>query len=277
MKGPALHALGFLSAWGAGVGVLPADARLAAAGRPVLSLGRPERDGERFRRTTREGLLALAAVESALEDGGAHRLAIAGDRTALVYVTAAAYAPSNQRFIEGRGGSIRFAETAPAVVPAEVAIELHLSGPYAIFLGGPPATLRGIWHAAGLIADGECDRALVLGVEIFEECEGLYARSGRLCRRPLVEAAACLWLEAGQGTLSLESGRDGAGETGTDLRRRLGETFCCEPLAALDSWRRMDRAGTLNLTGRWRGETARLVWTDPMPRPLLAATRREEP
>ncbi len=262
MRGPSLRALGFLSAWGSGTDGLPEDARAAAGGRRVLSLGRPERDGERFRRATREGLLALAAVEAALEDGDARRQAIAGDRTALIYVTAAAYAASNRRFIEGRGGSIRFAETAPAVVPAEVAIELGLAGPYAIFLGGPPATLRAIWHAAALLAAAACDRALVLAVEIFEECEDLYVRARRPSRPPLVEAAACLLLEAGRGALHIDAG---PGRPDARLRRRLGETFCCEPLAALDLWRRRGAAGTLQLTGRWWGETARLVWTDPMP------------
>src|SRR5262245_55848046 len=201
MRAPAIRALGVLTGWGAGADALPADARAAADGRAVLSLGRPHRDGERWRRATREGLLALAAVEAALDDAGAGREAVAGERTALVYVTAAAYAPSNHRFIEGRGGSIHFAETAPAGVPAEVAIELGVSGPYAIFIGGPPATLRAIAHAARLLEAGAADRALVLAVEIFEECADLYARSRRLMAAPLVEAAACLWLAAGRGSV----------------------------------------------------------------------------
>jgi hypothetical protein len=268
MRGPSLRALGVLSAWGRGIAAWPVDAAVAAAGRPVLSLGRPAREGERFRRATREGLLGLAAVEAALEDAGAERTAIAGDRTAVIYVTAAAYARSNRRFIEGRGGSIHFAETAPAVVSAEIAIELGLSGPYAIFIGGPPATLRAIWHGATLLAAGACDRALVVAVEIFEECEDLYARAARLWRRPLVESAACLWLEPGTGDVVIEPGR---GDGGAALRRRLGETFSCEPLAALDLWRHRGGAGTLELTGCWRGEAARLVWSDPMRRQEAAA------
>ncbi len=263
-RAPSVRALGFLSAWGRGIDALPGDARAAARGRRVLSLGRPAREGERFRRATREGLLALAAVEMALEDGGAGREAIAGGGTALIYVTAAAYGPSNRRFIEGRGGSIHFAETAPAVAPAEVSIELGLSGPYAIFIGGPPATLRAISHAAMLLEAGACEGALVLAVEIFEECADLYARARRPTAGPLVEAAGCLWLEPGRGALHIDSARGERRET--EIRRRLGETFCCEPLAALDLWRRRGAAGTLDLTGRWRGETARLVWTDPAPR-----------
>jgi hypothetical protein len=249
---------------------LPPDARAAADGRSLLSLGRPAREGERFRRATREGLLALAAVEAALEDGGAGREAIAGERTAVIYVTAAAYARSNRRFIEGKGGSIHFAETAPAVAPAEVAIELGLAGPYAIFIGGPPTTLRAIWHGAMLLAAGACDRALVLAVEIFEECEDLYVRAARLRRRPLVEAAACLWLEPGAGELVVEPG-PAAARADADLGRRLGETFSCEPLAGVDLWRFRGGVGTLHLTGRWRGETARLVWSDPVLAPAGAA------
>jgi hypothetical protein len=269
VRGPSLRAVGFVCAWGTTTAALPADARAAAAGRPVLSLGRPAREGERFRRATREGLLGLTAVEAALADGGAGRDAVAGERTALVYVTAAAYGRSNRRFIDGRAGSIHFAETAPAVVPAEVAIELGLSGPYAIFIGGPPATLRAIWHGAMLLAAGACDRALVLAVEVFDECADLYARAGRLWRPPLVEAAACLWLEPGAGDLVIEPGRGEAIDAG--LRQRLGETFSCEPLAGVDLWRHRGAAGTLHLTGRWRGETTRLVWTRPMERPEEAA------
>jgi hypothetical protein len=228
----------------------------------VLSLGRLARDGEAWRRTTREGLMAVSAVEAALEDAGSAPAAIAGARTALVYVTAAAYGPSNRRFIEGRAGSIRFAETAPAVVSAEVSIALGVCGPYAILIGGPPTTLRAIHHAAVLLESGECDRALILAVEVFEECADLYARAARSTAHPLVEAAACLWLERGRGTLELEPGpRRRPNET---LRRRLGETFSVEPLAALDFWRRSPTQGTLELAGRWRGQSTRLVWTEAM-------------
>jgi len=68
----------------------------------ILRLARPDRPGDRFRRATRECLLALAAVDAMLEDGKASREAIAGERTALLYVTAAAYGASNRQFIERR-------------------------------------------------------------------------------------------------------------------------------------------------------------------------------
>ena len=265
MRGPSIRGLGLLTAWGAGIASAPDDARAAAAGRPVVSLGRLEREGAEWRRTTREGLIAVAAVEAVLADAGAAPEAVAGDRTALIYVTAAAYGPSNRRFIEGRGGGIHFAETAPAVVPAEVAIAFKLSGPYAILLGGPPATLRAVAHGAALLASRACDRVLVLAVEIFEECAELYARARRAPGDPLVEAAACLWLEAGRGTVTLAAGAPR--RAASALRRRLGETFSVEPLAAVDWWRERGAVGTLELTGRWRAESTRLIWTEPMAGP----------
>src|SRR5262249_21279252 len=133
MRAPSVRALGLLS-----------GDRPAPGATPILALERPERPGDRFRRATRECLLALAAVDAMLEDGRASRAAIGGDRTALLYVTAAAYGASNREFIERRGGVTHFAYTAPAVVPAEVAIEFGGTGAYRILIGGaappPPAT-----------------------------------------------------------------------------------------------------------------------------------------
>lgn len=257
MRAPAVRALGFLSASRRGADGSREDTPAC----PVLSLGRPTPSDVRLRRATRECLLAIAAVEAMLEDGKAGREAIAGERTALLYATAAGYAASNRNFIDG-GGSIHFAYTAPAVVPAEVAIEFGVTGPYAIFLGGPPATLRAIWQAAILLESGACDRALVLAAEIFAECADLYARAPRLMARPLVEAAGCLWLEPGQGRLLLESRRSGKGRARAS-RAEAGEMFGCEPLAALDRWRRGGESAPLDLMGVWRGEQARLVWSEP--------------
>ena len=258
MRAPALRALGFLS----GADTVREEAREVARGHSVLSLGRPRPRDERRRRATRECLLALAAVEAMLEDGSAGAPAIAGERTALLYATAAGYAASNRAFIERRGGSIHFAYTAPAVVPAEVAIEFGVTGPYAIFLGGPPATLRAIWQAAIWLEAGMCDRALVLAVEIFEECADLYARTRRPGSRPLAEAAGCAWLEPGHGDLTFQSERGGRPRAGT-RHAEASEMFGCEPLAALDRWRRGPPPTPLELSGAWRGEQARLVWTEP--------------
>ncbi|HET9856178.1 MAG TPA: beta-ketoacyl synthase N-terminal-like domain-containing protein [Methylomirabilota bacterium] len=224
----------------------------------ILVLPRPDRPGDRFRRATRECLLALAAVDAMLEDGSAPREAIAGERTGLLYVTAAAYGASNRAFIERQGGVMHFAYTAPAVVPAEVAIEFGVAGPYGILIGGAPATLRAIKQAARLLEAGTCDRVLVLAVEIFEECADLYARHRRSYRWPLVETAACLWLERGAGTISFESARDGRRAVGA---AGPGERFAAGPLADLRDWRARGTAGSVELSGRWRGEQARLHWS----------------
>jgi hypothetical protein len=223
----------------------------------ILALPRPNRPGDRFRRATRECLLALAAVDAMLEDGKASREAIAGERTALLYVTAAAYAASNREFIERRGGVMHFAYTAPAVVPAELAIEFGVAGAYGILIGGAPATLRAIEHAARLLEAGTCDRALVLVVEIFEECADLYARHRRYLGWPLVETAACLWLERGGGELVFESARGGGRSEGVGA----GERLAAAPLADLRDRRARTPAGPFELTGRWRGEHARLLWS----------------
>ena len=268
MRAPHPRALGFLSARAREAHVLPDGDQPA-----VHSFGRPARE-TRSRRATRECLLALAAVDAMLEDGTAPRDAIAGERTALLYTTAACYAASNRSFIEG-GGGIHFAYTAPAVVPSEVAIEFGVTGPYAIFLGGPPATLRAIWQAALLLESGVCDRALVLAVEIFEEVGDLFARAPRLVGRPLVEAAACLWLEPGQGRLVFESSR-AEGRRSRVTEADDGEMLGCGPLAALDRWRRSGSRAPLELCGVWRGERARLVWDQDVTSSRVGAQERGE-
>jgi hypothetical protein len=263
MPAPAIRALGLLEGSRPSAPTISVPSvdrgRAGAMSEPprhtILALPRPERPGDRFRRATRECLLALAAVDAMLEDGQASREAIAGERTALLYVTAAAYGASNREFIERRGGVMHFAYTAPAVVPAEVAIEYGVGGAYGILIGGAPATLRAIEQAGRLLESGACDRALVLVVEIFEECADLYARHHRFYRWPLVETAGCLWLERGAGALAFESTRgDGA------RAARAGERFAADPLADLRDWRRGGAAGPIELTGRWRGEHARLAW-----------------
>ncbi|MET0849621.1 MAG: beta-ketoacyl synthase N-terminal-like domain-containing protein [Candidatus Rokuibacteriota bacterium] len=262
---PVVRGLGLLSGWGRGAAAIPGDAVVAAAGRRTVGLGRvsgPRYTGDRYRRTTRECLWALASVEAMLEDVGAARETLAGDGTALVFVSAAVYAASNRAFIEGGGGSTHFAYTAPAVVPAEVAIEFGLTGPSAIFIGGPPATLRAIWHAATLLAERACDRVLVLAVETFAECEDLYETIRRRTPAPFVEASGCLWLEPGPGRLSLAPVSVPRRAMGATVRRRIGETFACEPLAAVALWRAAGCPGPLCLEGGWRGEAVRLAWED---------------
>ena len=266
LPAPRVRAIGLCSGWGRGSAAIPDDAAAAAGGRALVGLGPADAaaagiSAERTRRATRECVWALASVQAMLEDGATGREAIAGDGTALVFVTAAAYGASNRAFIEGSGGGTHFAYTAPAVVPAEVAIEFGLTGPSALFIGGPTATLHGIWHAASLLAGDACERALVLAVETFAECAELYERARALTVAPLVEAAGCLWLEPGTGSLSLALGRArGRGRPG--IARQVGETLACEPLCAVARWRAGGAGEPLVLDGRWRGEAARLSWHD---------------
>lgn len=271
MRAPAIRAIGLLSGWGPGAAAVPADAAAAAAGRAVLPLEAPALDPERFRRSRRECLLGVAAVGAMLEDAGVGAGAVAGERTALLFVTATAYAASNRDFIEARPGGMYFPYTAPSAVPAEVAIEFGLTGPYEILIGGPPATMRAVARAAALLDSGTCDRALVLAVEIFAECADLFARSRGPLARPLVEAAGCLWLDPGQGTLSFERRRGGRRES-VGERHRLGEMLACEPIATLALARSRGTLGPPRLTGAWRGETARLRWSRH-PYPVRGAAR----
>jgi beta-ketoacyl synthase-like protein len=269
MRAPSIRAIGLLSGWGRGPTAVPPDAVAAAADRLVIGLDRPALDPERFRRSRRECLLGVAAVAAMLEDAGEGPESIAGEGTGLVFVTAAAYAASNREHIEPGGGSVYFPYTTPAAVPAEVAIAYGVTGPYGILIGGPTAGLEAIAHAAGMLEAGGCRRALVLGVEIFEECADLFVRGGRLSG-PLVETAACLWLEPGTGTMTLERHRGRRGDL-DGVRRRLGEMWSCEPLAALALHRAAGRGGPLAIDAAWRGETARLSFSEA---PYRDARRR---
>jgi len=246
--------VGVLTGWGAGVEALPEDARRAAGDRHVITLPTPAVSGERFRRATRECLLAVAAVDAALRDGGLGRAAIAGPRTALVYVTAAAYGASNKTFITG-GGPLYFPYTAPSAVPAEVAIEFGLTGGYVILVGGSATAVDALWQASTLLAGGRADRALVLAVETFEECEDLWARGRWTTPRPLVEAAACAVLSRGSG--SARGSEEGA-MLERIVARRAGEMLACAPLVAL-ALARAAAAPSARVTGQWRGRRAEIA------------------
>jgi Beta-ketoacyl synthase, N-terminal domain len=269
-------AAGVLTGWGPGIAALPADARRAAGDRRIIKLDRPALAGDRFRRATRECLLGVAAVENMLGDGGLGRDAIRGDRTALVYVTAAAYGASNRLFVEAgsarlpraaselsTGGveaatgiaaaTLHFPYTAPSAVPAEVAIEFGLTGGYVILIGAAPAAIDALWQAGTLLAGGRCDRALVLAVETFEECADLYARGRWLARGPLVEAAACVLLVADGVSAADADPEPGALEI--SARVRAGETLACAPLIAL-ALARQEGGDEARVTGAWRGRRA---------------------
>lgn len=260
-RGADLRAVGLVTGWGGGLAALPTDAARAAAGRTMIAIEPPAVPGERFRRATRECLLGVTAVGALLDAAGYSRGEIAGPDTALLYVTAGAYGASNRAFVEAAttGRALHFPYTAPSAVPAEVAIEFGLTGAYVIFTGGATSTLEALGHAAGLLGRGECERALVLAVETFRECEDLHARARWLLGRPLVEAAVCAVLTAGDGDLRLTDAAVARGDLAPRARRRAGETLACEPLIALALGLESgdDR---LCVSGTWRDRRLTLEW-----------------
>jgi len=262
VTGTEVAAVGVVTGWGEGAAALPSDAVRAAAGRRVIAAARPPLVGERFRRATRECLLGVAAVEALLREANLEREEIRGCETALVYVTAAGYGAANHGFIvagAATGATLHFPYTAPSAVPAEVAIEFGLTGPYVILLGGAAATIDGLWQATLQVGRGQCRRALVLAVETFSECEELWARGRWLLRPPLVESAACALLIPGPSRATYAPA-----PTESPLealaRARAGETLACAPLIALALARAGGGAGPFRLTGQWRGRRAGLAW-----------------
>lgn len=262
--GVELRGVGVVTGWGEGVAALPADAARAADGRGTLAVERPPLAGERFRRATRECLLGVTAVQALLRATGLGREDVTGSDTALVYVTAAGYGASNRMFIEAAttGSALHFPYTAPSAVPAEVAIEFGFTGAYVIFVGGATTTLEALAHAATLLDRRECERALVLAVETFRECEDLHGRGRWLLGRPLVESAACALLQRGAGALRVVEDDAVDASLSREIRRRAGETLACEPLMALALGLESgdDR---LYVTGAWRGRRLAFEWTCP--------------
>jgi len=261
VTGVSLAGVGVITGWGRGLEAWPDDATVAAGDRAVVTVATPRLDGERFRRATRECLLGVAAVQATLDDAGLGRGAIAGTRTALLYVTAAAYGPSNRAFIEagepGRAGALHFPYTAPSAVPAEVTIEYGLRGPYVTLVGGAAVTLEALAWAARLMAEDACERALVLAVETFAECADLFARDRRLLGRPLTEAAACALVVPGDRRIELVAA-GGVSDLTARAQRRVGETLACGPLFAL-ALARATGDDPWTATGQWRGRTAALA------------------
>lgn len=253
-SGARVAGVGLLTGWGEGVGALPASARAAADGRAVLPLVRPALAGERFRRATRECLLGVAAVEAMLHDARLAREAIRGDGTALLFVTAGAYAASNLEFVAGRTGTLHFPYTAPSALPGEVAIEFGLTGAYVILIGGAPAAVDALWQASRLLAQGRCERALVLAVETFEECEALWRRARWTLPLPLVEAAACALLVREEAATVYRAAAE-AGPLQATAETRAGRTLAAAPLVAL-ALAREAGGGVARVTGSWRGRTA---------------------
>jgi beta-ketoacyl synthase-like protein len=252
--GARVDAVGVLTGWGEGVEALPSDARVAAEGRGVIPLARPSLKGERFRRATRECLLGVAAVEAMLRDGGIDREAIRGSGTALVFVTAGAYGASNVEWLAGQAGTLHFPYTAPSVLPGEVAIEFGLTGPYVILIGGPTTTVDGLWQVGRLLAGRQCERALVLAVETFAECEALWRRARWTLPGPLAESAACALIGPGD-TTPVYRVTGAAAPLERAAETRAGRTLACEPLVGLALARAAGNRTAL-VSGTWRGRTA---------------------
>jgi Beta-ketoacyl synthase, N-terminal domain len=195
---PRIAGTGMLTGWGEGPAAVPAG--LPAIPPALLTAPTPVLEGERFRRATRECLLAVAAVRAAAADAGRDRRALAGARTGVLYASATAYAAANRAFLEDEGSAtLHFPYTAPSAVPGEVTIEFGIQGPYVNLMGGAPATLHALWYAARWLAEGAADRVLVLAAESLHEVWDLFGRARRLYRRPVVEGAVCVLLEPGPG------------------------------------------------------------------------------
>jgi hypothetical protein len=171
-----------------------------------------------------------------------------------VFVTAAGYGASNVEWLAGHAGTLHFPYTAPSVLPGEVAIEFGVTGPYVILIGGPAATVDGLWQAGRLVSGGQCARALVLAVETFEECAALWRRARWTLLRPLVESAACALIGAGDAPATYRA-RAAASPLARQIERRAGQTLACAPLGALALARGTGAASAL-VSGTWRGRTA---------------------
>ena len=210
--GPRIRGVGCLTGWGDGLDGLARVARPPAGLVPVPT---PALSGDRFRRATRECLLAVAAARAAVADAGLAPDALAGPGTGILYVSATSYAPANRAFLADEGATtLHFPYTSPSAVPGEVSIELGARGPYVNLTGGGPASLQALWWAARWLAEGRAERVLLLAVEVVHEVRDLFRRARRLYAEPLVEGAVALLLEAGgPGTLrwaSAVAGRPGS-------------------------------------------------------------------
>jgi hypothetical protein len=202
LPSPRIRGIGAITGWGEGVHALPAtSSRRGERGRGLVTAPTPVLSGDRFRRATRECLLAVSAAKAAVADAGLEEAELAGPRTGILYVSATGYAAANRAFLEDETSTtLHFPYTSPSAVPGEVTIELGIRGPYVNLMGGAPATLQALWWAACWLAEGRADRLLVLAVEAVHEVRDLFDRARRLYGGPLVEGAACLLLEPGEGS-----------------------------------------------------------------------------
>ncbi len=225
---PRIRGVGMITGWGEGVAALPDTPPSGVErGRGLITAPTPVLDGDRFRRASRECLLAVAAAKAAVADAGLAEAALAGPRTGILYVSATGYAAANRAFLEDEASTtLHFPYTSPSAVPGEVTIELGIRGPYVNLMGGGPATLEALWWAARWLAEGRADRVLVLAMEAFHEVRDLFGRARRLYVGPLVEGAACLLLEPETGgTVRWATALAGSGGTRRAVAAVLGRVL----------------------------------------------------
>src|SRR5215471_5634229 len=224
-----------LTGWGRGLLSLPAQAHGAVPGQRILPVATPHLASERLRRATRECLLAVAAAEAALEHAHMTHEEIAGPGTALIFASASAYAAANWTFVTGdTETALHFPYTAPSAVPGEVTIQFGMTGPYLTLLSGANAGIEALWQAVTLLTTTQCDRAIVLGVETFQECAELYAAGRWLLGTPLTEVAACLILERHASLAGMRySAARGESGLGSLIQQEPGQTvaavYLCTP------------------------------------------------
>jgi Beta-ketoacyl synthase, N-terminal domain len=210
---PLIRGIGAITGWGEGAQALP-DAP-AERGTGLVTAPTPALGGDRFRRATRESLLAVAVAKAAVADAGLSEAELVGPRTGILYVSATGYAAANRAFLEDEASTtLHFPYTSPSAVPGEVTIELGVRGVSVNLMGGAPATLQALWWAARWLAERRADRLLLLAVEAFHDVRDLFGRARRLYAGPLVEGAVCLLLERGGGGILRWSSRH-AGPTRT--------------------------------------------------------------
>ena len=255
--GVAVRGWGLLTGWGPGLHSLPGRAYAAPQGPRLIPVATPVLAKERLRRATRECLLAVAAVEAALEASALGDDALAGPQTALVYASASAYVAANWRFLtEGTESALHFPYTAPSAVPGEVTIQYGITGPYMTLLSGANAGIEALWQAATLLSTAQCDRVIVLGVETFQECAELYATGRWLLGTPLVESAACLILERHESLAQVHySARRGA----EGLLQLLEEAQAVAGVYLCTSAAWEDHSAVQCLRARWPDVPLRLV------------------
>ena len=96
---PRIRGIGVITGWGEGVArASRRGARGAGAG--LVTVPTPALGGDRFRRATRECLLAVAAAKAAVADAGLSEAEISGPGTGILYVSATGYAAANRAFLE---------------------------------------------------------------------------------------------------------------------------------------------------------------------------------